>query len=268
MTGSQPLALVAAVSTGAAVWWAHPSPWGLRRLSRERPARVAVVAPGAAAVLLLAMSWWMLAAQRTTLPVVAAGCLGVTVACRRLWLGRRRRRQRRARSAAVIAFCDALSAELRAGLSAVVAVERSVSVWPPWGVILTAARLGGDVPAALRRVATAPGADGMRAVAAAWEVADHSGAALADVLDQIAAGLRSDDDARAEVTAALATPRATGKMLALLPVFGLGLGVAMGADPLGFLLHTSVGLGCLGAGVSLALIGVWWIERMADAVEA
>jgi tight adherence protein B len=90
---------------------------------------------------------------------------------------------------------------------------------------------------------------------------------LAQVLDRLAAGLRSDDEARAEVTAALGPPRATAKMLAVLPVFGLVLGSSMGARPIDFLLHTGPGLGCLLGGVCLALLGVSWVERLATAAE-
>lgn len=192
----------------------------------------------------------------------------VVVVVQRLFDGGRRRRMRVRRAAAVIELCDALSAELRAGLPALVAIERAAGVWSGWAPITTMARIGGDVPGALRAASTDPGAGGLGTLAAAWEVAERSGAALADVLDRIAAGLRSDEDARAEVVAALAAPRATAKMLAALPIFGLGLGYSIYADPLDFLLHTTVGLGCLGAGVTLALVGLSWVEHLADAVDA
>ncbi len=104
-------------------------------------------------------------------------------------------------------------------------------------------------------------------MAAAWEVAGSSGTALASVLDRTARGLRDDDDARAEVLAALGPPRATARMLALLPLFGLALGASIGAHPIEFLVGTSWGLGCLFGGVGLALVGVWWVERLAAAAE-
>ena len=58
-------------------------------------------------------------------------------------------------------------------------------------------------------------------------------AALAVVLDRIGVGLRDEEEARAEVAASLAPARATAKLLAGLPVFGLALGMSMGARPLG-----------------------------------
>ena len=69
------------------------------------------------------------------------------------------------------------------------------------------------------------------------------------------------------MTAALGPPRATAKMLATLPVIGVLLGTAMGVDPLDFLLTTGTGNVCLLGGLALALLGLWWVERLADAVE-
>lgn len=45
--------------------------------------------------------------------------------------------------------------------------------------------------------------------------------------------------------AQLAGPRATVRVLALLPLIGLGMGLLMGADPVGFLLGTPWGWACL-----------------------
>ncbi len=181
-----------------------------------------------------------------------------------LWRLRHTRQQHRR---AAISLCDSLAAELRGGLPALSAVTRSCHDSSDLAPVLSAARLGADIPAALRTCATAPGADGLRAVAAAWEVAASSGAALAGVLEQLAVSLRSDEDARAEVAATLGPPRATAKMLAGLPLAGIAMGESMGADPVSFLLGTSWGLGCLSAGLVLALLGVWWVELLASSAE-
>lgn len=262
-------ALLAATAVFGGVWCVVPSASTLRRRLAIRPHRDRELAVHQVTLgLALAVgAAWLLVDSSPRFVVLAIAASGVTVACHRLTSSWREGRRRRGRALAVIGLCDALSAELRAGLPAVQVVERSLEAWPEWRVIVTAARLGGDVPQAMRTVAAEPGADGLRAVAAAWEVAEQSGAALAEVLDQVAAGLRSDDDARAEVVAALAPPRATAKMLACLPLFGLGLGASMDAHPVDFLLRTDLGLMCLGAGVLLALVGVWWVERMAAAAE-
>ncbi len=201
------------------------------------------------------------------LSTVLVGALIVMLAVRRLLRRWRDRRARHRRQRDTIALCDALAAELRAGLPAAVAVRRSCGDFPEWASVARAAELGGDVPAALRRCSAAQGAEGLAAIAAAWQVAVSSGAALAVVLERIAMGLRADEDARAEVVAALGAPRATAKVLAGLPVFGLALGISMGARPARFLLSSAFGLACLLAGITLAVVGVWWVERLADNAE-
>ncbi|MGI8578403.1 MAG: type II secretion system F family protein [Nocardioidaceae bacterium] len=222
--------------------------------------------PLAAALAVLALV--LLSGVGVEVMLLGAGSLGAFAVVRRLLASWRLRVRRRGRQRAVIELCDALAAEMRAGLPATVALERSCGLWAELASVATVARLGGDVTAAIRQAGQTPGAEGLSAVAAAWEVAARSGAALALVLERVAAGLRSDDDARSEVIAALGPPRATAKMLAALPLFGLALGVSMDAHPVQFLFHTGAGLGCLGLGVLLALLGVVWVERLAAAVEA
>jgi tight adherence protein B len=199
--------------------------------------------------------------------VFLAGLAVVASVVRRLVAAWRDRRRRRHRQLAVIELCDALSAELQGGLPVGSALERACADNAELAPVLAASRLGGDVVAALHRAAEEPGAEGLKAVAAGWDVAGTAGATLAAVLEQIAAGLRSDDDARAEVTACLGPVRATAKMLAVLPVFGVALGSSMGARPVAFLISTGPGLACFGAGLTLASAGVLWVERLAAAAE-
>ncbi len=215
------------------------------------------------------ISWGLLRGQGGRLVVLGTGGLAVAWAAQRLTASWRVRTAQNRGRLAVVELCDALAAELEAGLPAVTAIERACAPWPRLAEVANAARLGDDVAEALRRAAAAlPGGRSLRAVAAAWDVAARSGAALAVVLARVAAGLRSDEEARAEVTAALGPPRATAKMLAVLPGFGIALGMSMGADPLSFLLGSGAGLVCLTGGTVLALAGVWWVERLASAAEA
>jgi len=186
-----------------------------------------------------------------------------------LWLLEQQQGRRRARASRreVVEVCDALAAELRAGQPTVRALTR---VAEGHGVLTPAARaavLGGDVAAVLDRTAALPGATGLRAVAAAWRVAESTGAGLAEVLDRAAAALRADDAAAAEVSAALGPPRATAQLLAVLPAFGLLLGSGLGGDPVGFLTGSLPGQLCLAVGCGLAALGIWWVERLAVGVE-
>ena len=54
----------------------------------------------------------------------------------------------------------------------------------------------------------------------------------------------------------------------MLPMLGLGLGAALGADPLTVLLHTPGGLVCLVTGGALEAAGLFWASRIVRAGEA
>jgi len=66
------------------------------------------------------------------------------------WAGRR---ETAATQAAVLEVCDLLAAELAAGRPAGVALASAAERWPPLDVAVEAARLGADVPDAMRRLA-------------------------------------------------------------------------------------------------------------------
>ncbi|MGI5456647.1 type II secretion system F family protein [Streptomyces sp. CA-249302] len=226
----------------------------------------------------LRAEWWAPAAGlllavlgASVLPVVA-GAAGVPV-LRRLRLAGEARRARERRADAVIALCGAVAGEVRAGRQPEEALLRAArdsgGLGDAQGAVLAAARFGGDVPAALAGAARQPGAEGLLGLAACWRVAVDQGAGLAVGLDRLAGALRAERDQRADLRAQLAGARSTALMLAGLPVVGLLLGAALGADPLHVLLHTGAGLGCLGVGALLEGLGVWWamwIVRGAEAV--
>ena len=56
-------------------------------------------------------------------------------------------------------------------------------------------------------------------------------------------------------------------MLALLPAFGLVLGIAVGGDPVGWLLGTPLGVACLVLGLILIALGLFWATRIAARTE-
>ncbi|RYV49383.1 type II secretion system F family protein [Pengzhenrongella frigida] len=100
------------------------------------------------------------------------------------------------------------------------------------------------------------------AVVAAGALARELGAPLAQVLDRVADGLATAAEAEGERRAALAGPRATARVLTGLPVLGVVLGAAVGADPVGVLLGGGPGTAALVLGVMLLLVGRWWISRL------
>ncbi|MFE9765071.1 type II secretion system F family protein [Streptomyces sp. NPDC005808] len=184
------------------------------------------------------------------------------------------RRELERRGDAVIGLCGAIAGEVRAGRQPAEALLRAARESAGLGeaqaqaVVLAAARFGGDVPGALTDAARQPGADGLVGLAACWRVAVDRGAGLAAGLDRLEGALRADRDQRADLRAQLAGSRSTAVMLAGLPVLGLLLGTALGADPLHVLLHTGAGLACLLIGGVLEGVGLWWALRIVRGAEA
>ncbi|MFD4786872.1 type II secretion system F family protein [Streptomyces sp. NPDC058459] len=221
--------------------------------------------------------WWSLVAGLvlalagvSVIPVIA-GAAGVPL-LRRVAKARRARLARERRADAVIALCGVLAGEVRAGQQpgeALLRAERdSGGLGEAQAAVIAAARFGGDVPGALALAARQPGAEGLSGLAACWRVAVDQGAGLAAGLGRLDEALRAERDQRADLRAQLSGARATALLLAVLPLLGLLLGAAMGADPLRVLLHTGAGLGCLVAGALFEGAGVWWAARIVRGAEA
>lgn len=170
----------------------------------------------------------------------------------------RRTRSATTRRTAVIEACDILAAELTAGSPPSEALEAAATICPDLQIASAAAKLGGDVPASLDLAAETPGSEGLRALAAAWRVAEESGAAFAAITERLAESLRAEESIRRQITTTLAGPRATARLLAVLPLFGTFIGYAIGANPLTFLLHTPPGWLCLTLGLLLTITGLHW----------
>ena len=252
--------LLAAAFVGLAVWLALP----VRRAGPPaRPGARAVL--GAAAVVGgWASTTGLLPGRWLALVVVLLGAVAGVVR-----LGRRlaARRARDATACQVVEACEVIVAELSAGRPAGAALAQACSAWPGLTPVVEAHTLGSDVAAALRRQAGLPGAEDLRVVAAAWQVAHHSGHGLAAAVDRVARGIRSGHRSRRVVESELASARATARLVALLPVAALAMGSGAGGSPWGFLLGTTPGLLCLGAGLALGIAGLTWIEGIADQVD-
>jgi tight adherence protein B len=164
----------------------------------------------------------------------------------------RRRACRRARAMAHRVATDAvaaLAADLNAGMAhgpALLAAD-------------TALRRAADLllPAPAGSLATG------RRVASAAAVSQASGAPLADILERLDTHLRALDRARAIADTQAAGARASATLLAAMPVAGVGIGMAIGIDPVRVLLHTTVGGAALGLAVALQLGGLAWTAKLA-----
>ena len=260
-----------------AVWWGVPPPRRERPVdagtggascglgafgaaSSGWPVLSAAVVVGSASVLSWSRSCW-------TAPRGAV--LGLTVAGRRRrpWPVCAQRRRRAGLGGAgrveVARACAALAAQLRIGqvpseaLASAAADSRCCGM--PAMPRISAATWSGSGAARPRR----PGRAGLLELARAWQVSVQTGAPMSASLEQVAAGLSADQSLRAVVAGELSAPRATGKVMAVLPGCGIGLGYLLGGEPIGWLLGGPLGWGCLLAGAVLACLGVLWIEALA-----
>ncbi len=274
-------AVVAGVLAGTAAWaWISVSPSlpGMRPESKRRRPKT-LSTPGRSAVSIGGVAVGLVAVLVGSAQVVVTLVL---VSVGAFALRQRRQNQRLAfeqrLAAAVAEVVGSLGADVAAGavplesLSAAATECASSSAGSGRTTLgqcldaaVSAGRLGGDVCGELRRLAERPGAEGLRDLAIAWEVAERCGARVAVVLEGVIEGLTEKQAARSAVDASLAGARASARLLAALPVFGLGMGAALGAHPFAFLVGHPVGRGCLFAGLGLEATGVWWTERLAAA---
>ncbi|WP_346041329.1 type II secretion system F family protein [Actinomadura chokoriensis] len=171
------------------------------------------------------------------------------------------------RRTSVIELCDAMAAELSAGRTPDEAFAAAAAVLDPQvsRELLHAPR---PPPENLDELAIRPGAEGLRLLAACWRIGAERGGTLATVLDGLAGALRDEESQRQDVAVHLAGPRATARLLALLPLLGLGMAAALGAHPIPFLCTTLPGLACLITGTALNLLGLHWTRRLAKSAES
>lgn len=231
---------------------------------RVRPSAVPVAA--LAVVALAVGSGATVVLLDATGVVLGLVVLAVVVAVLREAARRRRSAAADRRADQVLAVCEGLASDLRAGQPPHLALLAAVDDWPELATVAAAAELGADVPASMRDLAERPGAAQVRVLAAAWQVSHRSGAGLATALTAASDHLRAERATARIVATELAAAQATARLLAVLPVGVLLLGGGLGGDPLGFLLGTSPGLVCLCLGLSLEYAGLNWLARIADQV--
>ncbi|WP_020497201.1 type II secretion system F family protein [Sciscionella marina] len=200
----------------------------------------------------------------------AALALAVFVALRR-W---RAARGVRARTSATQRFAEALQAmvaELRRGahpaLAAASAAE-TAEVGPVFAGIADAAGIGARVADTLAaRAAELPQLTiELERFASAWRLSVTHGLALAELLAALQRDVEHRVRSAANLRAQLSGARASGWVLAALPVAGVVLGQAIGADPLGLLGRQGTGGMLLLIGVGLICAGLTWTARLTERV--
>lgn len=258
MTGpAAGLVLVPVLAAAGVVWLlVPPGPAPLER----RTARRWTSLPPLLAVLVLLLTMLLGLHLVALLGIAAVATFGAVDLVRR----DRSRRAAAERRLSVVEMGEALAGEIRAGRAPAAALARVADQYPYLREAANAAGLGGDVPAALRSLATERGAESLAPMAASWQLSLSSGAGLAGALDRAAAQARTDLGVSSLVAGELASARSTARLLAVLPFLVLALGRGLGFDPWGFLLDSWPGVGCSAIGVVLALVGLRWVDLIGD----
>ncbi|MCF6387679.1 type II secretion system F family protein [Mycobacterium sp. MBM] len=242
-------------------------------LARPAPARARLARPGRSAALPTRVLWWAavppaLIAVAVVEPTVmmAVAVLAGTLAVRGRAAGARRRRC--AEAAALRDGLDILAGELRAGAHPVAAfqaagTEVGAEVGGRLQMVAARGRLGADVGAGLQAVSAASAQpQAWERLAVCWRLAQSHGLAIATLMKAAQHDIVERERFRARVDAGLAGARTTAAVLAGMPLLGIALGQAIGADPVAFLFSGGAGGVLLVIGIALSCLGLCWSDRI------
>jgi tight adherence protein B len=218
------------------------------------------VALGAAALVAGVWGWILLG------PVGAGlGALGAPALLER-GLARRAERTRETMDGQLREAVVAMSSAVRSGRSVRGAVDEAIEeVDEPLRGHLRAvtARLevGESIDAALGSLRDS-GPEDARLLVTLLEVHGRTGGALPAMLDEVATIVGQRTDARRTLRALTAQGRASGAVLAVLPIAFVTLLSWTGGDGLGAFYRTPLGIGLLLAGLTCDALGFLWIRRI------
>lgn len=196
--------------------------------------------------------------------LVVAGLVGW-----RHWRAAGARRQRATATARFVEALHGMITELRRGAHPALAaagVAETAGVGPVFASIADAARIGARVEDGLlaRSAEVRHLRSELERFAVAWRLSSEHGLALAELLEALHRDLEHRVRARAKLRAQLSGARASGWVLAGLPVFGVVLGQLIGADPLGVLTKNGLGGSLLLVGIVLIAGGLTWTARLTE----
>ena len=129
---------------------------------------------------------------------------------------------------------------------------------------MTAAIEEGVNPHDALQLLTADADASWRALGACWAIARVSGAPLGPALDALAEALTDISRTQRQISAALAGPRATMRLVMALPVIGIIGGELGGQSSMAFLFGTGLGVSVLTLGVAMMLGAWWWLRLLAE----
>jgi tight adherence protein B len=239
-----------------------PSPVAYGRADDRRRRRRSLALFASLIILLVLIITAGLAGQARG-AVLASAAMLIMMTTTRLIAQHRRRRSARRTRADVAHACTVLASYLRVGQVPSAALAIAAADCEVLREGHRAHSLGGDVVAVWRQKARRAGHQGLLELARAWQVSVETGAPMSSTLDQVAASLSADQSLMGVVNSELAAARASSKVMAALPLCGMGIGYLLGGDPARWLLAGPAGWACLLAGVLLGCTGVLWIEALA-----
>jgi tight adherence protein B len=259
--------LCSSVAAAAGVWLWRPDDWIVVRHRLGPLARTSEPwTPPRSFVAVAATSLVVVAVPSTATQIALMAIVGAALFALKQRRSARLRAQEAAFRAEVAQVLRSVTAELRAGVDPAAALRAATSnSSEAWGPVHAAAR--SDVRTALQAAATRQGGESLSEVSAAWYLAEQAGAPLAVILDRMAGSVQAEVELDREVAAEAEPARATARLMAGLPIFGLGLGMLLGVNPVAVLVGSGIGVACLVAGLALACCGVWWIDRIVSALD-
>ncbi|MGH2676251.1 MAG: type II secretion system F family protein [Actinomycetota bacterium] len=188
------------------------------------------------------------------------------------WLSRRRLAASTAAEGQLRETVLALAAGVRAGLSVRLALEEAArGAEPPLAPALHEAlrdmAAGRSIDAALERLAGDLDLPDARLLVTALAVHRRTGGHLPVLLDELADVIGQRLEARRRTRALTAQGRASGVVLAALPVAFVALLSGTGGDGLGAFYRSRLGAGLLLSGLLLEILGFAWIRRIISSAE-
>jgi tight adherence protein B len=188
------------------------------------------------------------------------------------WLARRRAADVPRSEEQLREIVGALAAAVRAGRSVRLALEEAARdaeapLSDDLHAALRAMDVGEPIDGALQRLASRPVLPDARLLVTALAVHRRTGGELPVLLDELSDVIGQRLEARREARALLAQGRASGAVLAVLPVAFVALLSGTGGDGLGAFYRTPLGSVLLLAGLALDGLGFVWIRRLVRAAE-
>jgi tight adherence protein B len=195
-----------------------------------------------------------------------AGVTGAEV-CRRMMRSRRRERARDLLDEQLREAMTTLSAAVRAGLSIRRALEEAYRGSDPplrdsLASLVDQLRVGHSIDAALDLFARHVGSPDALLLTTLLAVHHRTGGDLPALLDEVASVVGQRAESRRQVRALTSQGRASGAVLAVLPIAFVGLLTGTSGDGLGAFYRSPPGAGLLLAGLVCELLGFGWIRRI------